>query len=126
MEGDAPCWEGDRGGPRWAEWGGAGHRVTGAASVRLFGLFADRLLCHHEPQASLLRVRWGVYGGFDHNHRMYCVSGGGDRRRRQRACFQASGTAAAARAAAATLTVTRYKQSRMHGRSDSCGKHARD
>ena len=34
---------------------GAGE-ATGAASVRLLGLFADRLLCHHEPQALLLRV----------------------------------------------------------------------
>ena len=34
---------------------GAGE-ATGAASVRLLGLLADRLLCHHEPQALLLRV----------------------------------------------------------------------
>ena len=64
--------------------------VTGVASVRLLGLFADRFLCHHEPQASLLRIRWHIYGGDLITitlFRMCHVSGGGDRRRRQRACF---------------------------------------
>ena len=32
------------------------HKDTGAASVRLLGLFADRLLRHHELQALLLSV----------------------------------------------------------------------
>ena len=78
------------GGSRCAEMGRVGRgrpRVTSAASVRLLSLFADRLLCHHEPQASLLRVMWGIYGGFDHNNKMCYESGGGDRRRRQHACF---------------------------------------
>ena len=38
--------------------GGAGweREITGAASVRLLILFADRLLYHREPQALLLSV----------------------------------------------------------------------
>ena len=67
MEGDAPtyrrelemCWhrrglEVGRDGQVGAQ-GGGGNRARDAASVRLLGLLADRLLRHREPEALLLK-----------------------------------------------------------------------
>eukprot|EP00964_Phaeocystis_antarctica_P017380 scaffold9600_cov65-Phaeocystis_antarctica.AAC.3 len=59
LGGSSRCAEmggGSRCGPIWAECGEVGNESTGAASVRLLGFFADRLLRHHRSQALLLRV----------------------------------------------------------------------
>ena len=53
-----------------------GDRVTGAASVRLLRPFVDCFLCHHEPEALLLRVleRRDRAGKSDSKHTAGCVT----------------------------------------------------